>query len=101
MCWHCIGYCLYFTMLMKPYTNAKLLSSIERSLEILDEPIKPCFCAGWERCRCRENELIDQINEVYTLLEDAIRPNNKRSLDIELAKLARAEKAMEALALED
>lgn len=72
---------------MRPYTNAKILSSIKQAIEILDEPIIPCFCTGYERCRCKENALIQQINDAYTILDDIMNPNAHRALEIEVSKV--------------
>ena len=74
---------------MKPYTKDMLLSSMREAVAVFDKPINPCFCAGWERCRCKENALVQQINHAINLLEDAINPNASRALEHELSRLAR------------
>lgn len=77
---------------MKPYTNTELLSTMKDCILILDEPVKPCFCRSWERCRCKENALIQQMNEVHNLLENSLYPNKARTLERHLAQLAEIER---------
>lgn len=71
---------------MEHYTKPRILSSIEQALKELDEPIIPCRCMTWERCRCKENQLILQINKAYTILEDVIKPNVKRKAELDMLK---------------
>lgn len=69
------------------YTKEQIKSSLQKCLEILDTPVKPCRCSIYERCNCERNELISLINSTYNIIEDILNPNENRKAEIEITKL--------------